>query len=260
MKKIWVIASILLLVAGTAMADPITGSNSPLSRPFVPDPGSPPPNLQIILDNIFGPGVLNAITDQSLTAVWGAVGIPPFSNINPVLAFEFTSGPANNDLQEFGMWTAHDTGGPIIRHPIFLGPAEGANDPTGPTLATVQWLTPTSGAIISAALPGYVNTGPFAGIEYGWFGFYYRFSTAAFEYTYDALNPGGVVAALAYEVPGGAAWAVAFDGDLNHPVWDFNDMVVKIESIHPAVPEPGILILLGIGLSAVGILSRRIKL
>ena len=235
----------LLMAAGAGWAAPITGFNT---RPVTigTTPGSEK-SLQTMLDEIFGLNQINAATDQKTSGVWQAATLPP-NEVFPVLKFE-ESGAAQT--HRFGIWTAFDTNGPIVTAEIFSG-AEGPG-----TIGLLQW---TDMDTVKVTVGGNVK-GTYDGIRSDWFGFYYDFiynNTNLRLYTYDELNTaspmdGRKAAALAYTKTN-AAWLIAFD-DLQVDL-DYNDFVVKVESIDP-VPIPGAVLLLGAGLARLAAYARR---
>jgi hypothetical protein len=246
-----VLALVLGLVGGV-WATPITGFNT---RPVtIGPPAGGEASVQAILDATFGAGVVNA-ADQQSAAVFSTAGVPPFANIFPQLVAEYSS---LSNSQGFGLWSGTDTSGPITQIPIFSGPA------SSPSLAMVQWLNADTVQIFGG--PG-VNSGIFTGVSYNAFGFFYQFDLGngvKTVYSYDGLNtplPLGTAGILAYKTPSGDSWEFFCD-DLTVDA-DYNDMVVKVESIHPAsvVPIPGAVLLLGSGLLGMaGLGFRRKKL
>lgn len=206
--------------------------------------------MQGALDQIFGVNALNAITDQNNQAMWAAAGLPPFNSTVPILAFEFTDA-VSQAAQVFGIWTAYDTNGPKTMIPIFFGPAGGATN-GGPTQASLQWSDATHFSISSNAPAGEVNVGNFAGIAYNYFGFYaissFDPNNPVTSFSSDLLNPNNRPGMLAYNY-NGVAWALGFETDFGFGSTDFNDMIIKIESIVPgAVPLPASVLLMGSGL------------
>jgi len=260
-RPIVVIAALVLVlgVAGSLWADTITGYNTGL-RPtnILPPSVGSELTLQQILDTYF-PGV-NAATDQQTAAVFATGGSGAAANSCPQLLAE-ESGLATSHI--FGIWTAFNTAGPITQVPIFNGAAV----PTG--RASIQWTDPNTIQIDAIAGATGINTGTFTGISQSWFGFYYDFvydGKPVTLYTYDGLNTaqqvGGFAGAhtaaiLAYSAFGNAAWIFACDDLQVEP--DYNDMVVKVESIRP-VPVPPTVLLLGSGLLGLaGLCFRRRK-
>src|SRR6185503_2573945 len=238
----WLGALPLVFSAGLALAAPIDGTND---RPVPIDSPTFGPSMQQMLDSVFGAGAVNAVSDQSSAAMWRTTALPPFAQSIPLLAFEFLcagSVCSGNDTQEFGLFSATDTGGPISFARIFLGPANaGAN-------AELNWLDADTVQVSqSGDFDAGVATGTYNGITASNFGFYYRgVNGTAFQYfSYDAMNPANgqtQAAMLAYNRASGSdTWLLAFDANARDVVgtggMDYNDMVVKIESITP-VPEP----------------------
>ena len=223
----------LLATVPLALADPFNPFNT---RPVPVNPGPETP-LQTIL-NTECPDCFNVNTDQQSAGYWRLV--TPGA-IAPLIVVEFSAWAGSNIVGMFSGTTTHD---------IFLGPA-------GPgTAALVQWTSPSSGIIFGG--PG-VNTGSFSGISYLGFGFYLRPQGGdTYYYTVDDLNPSGSPQAVAYRHMLSNTWWIAFEDLLvngGNSDGDYNDFVLRVESIYP-VPEPAAILLVGSVLLLVG---RRLR-
>lgn len=246
-------------VSSAVLADPIPVVNSSPARPvlaFDDTTGQIPtqPSLQQLLDQL-DPGIFNAYADQNPTAIWAAAAQPPNTIIVPVLSFEYN--PQENPYSgAFGLFTG--TTDALTYLPVFNNDALPGNVTGGPYTANVQWITQDSGYVqVNAPGVGQISYNAFADIPYNFFGFYAVDESGSYSFTADILNPNGTVQALAYQYPTGDYWAIAFEyQDPQSGVYDFNDLLIKVESINTAIPEPSTLILFGTGFGILGLISR----
>ncbi|MFQ5735867.1 MAG: PEP-CTERM sorting domain-containing protein [Thermodesulfobacteriota bacterium] len=179
---------------------------------------------------------------QSDTPKWGNSS-SFFPAATPTLLFEYASGAGSNAL---GLWSGFDTTA-ITGVDVFLGGA------TSGTTAVLSWATPGTNDLTISGTAGMVNNTTVSGIDPFRFGFYIKNSSGTF-YTLDQLN-GGEAMAVSFNKPGTDNWLIGFE-DTPGGDKDFNDMVVRVESIH-AVPEPSTLLLLGSGMLGFAFLRRR---
>lgn len=238
-----VVAAAVALGAASVMAAPILNDNM---RPkAINNATGGETDIQDVLNSTFGAGQVNKATDQSKSGLWGsATGVP--SSTVPTLVLEAAGNAAIN---KFGIWFGTDTSN-MLMIDLLLG---GATPVLGNRTATIDYDYGT--LIVSGPNCGTsVNCGTFTNslIDPTSFGFYFQ-SGNVMGYSIDSIN--GQTRFMAYQGPGGGAtnWIFGFeDGGDN----DFNDMVIKVESIKQ-VSAPGTLALLGLGLLGIGALRRR---
>lgn len=244
--------------SAAALAAPVAANNT---RPVVVN-GAPAgeANLQDILTGgptnpqpgVFQGSTLDVQTGQSSAAKY-TLATNPGTTI-PTFVAEYT---ANAGLQSFGIWFGTDSGS-LWKKDLFTGAAvagsfAGVSVGNG-TLEVIGSQNPASTATCGEE----VNCGFWTNalINPASFGFYFRVSpTGPTYYTADNLNTGTRSdRVLAYQNGSSTNWAFAYEDGTD---FDYNDMVVKVESIAAAVPEPTVFALLLVGLAAVGLATNR---
>lgn len=246
MKRLFLMGSLILagsLISPSAFAIPIVPNNPRPVAVTIPSSDGPGTDLQTIVNTVFpGAGIIvnNPGSTQSTSGMWANTSAYYPISV-PTLLFEYAG---LKNVNTFGIWSGNDTTA-VTGVDIFSGPANPG------TFAVLSWDTPGTNQLTISGGPG-VNNTTIIGIDPTSFGFYIKNSNGTF-YTIDQLNPGGQAMVVAFNKPKTDTWLFGFE-DIPSGDKDFNDMVVRVESI---VPEPSTLILLGSGFLGFGFLARR---
>jgi hypothetical protein len=218
-----------------------TGGELSLSQ-ILNGSGSNPP--------LFTGYTFDVLNDQQRTGLWGSSS-PSVGSTIPTLVVEYAGFSAIN---KFGIWFGTDPSN-VVTYELLLGPAT-SNTAAGVFIGngTLSVFAASSDCGIRVGCGYFTNSL----INASMFGFYFQTGNGSRVYSLDALNTNNEARFLSYQAGQTTNWAFAYEdiAFANGSDRDYNDMVVKVESVF-AVPEPSTWALMLAGLAALGFALRR---
>lgn len=192
----------------------------------------------------------DVVRDQQRAGVWASAS-PSVGSTIPTLVVEY-AGFAN--INRFGIWFGNDAQS-LVTYDLLLGPAT-AGSAAGVFIGNGTLSVFAAGSACGVSIScGYFTNSL---INASMFGFYFQTGDGSRVYSLDALNAGGESRFLSYQAGSTTNWAFAYE-DVSFAAGsdrDYNDMVVKVESV-VAVPEPSTWALLLAGIAALGVAVQR---
>lgn len=188
---------------------------------------------------------------QSTAGMWGSAS-PGVATTIPTLVIEYAGFASIN---RFGIWFGTDASN-LRTFDLLLGPA------TAGSFAAIS-IQQGHVDVIGFGCGTAVNCSG----SNGWndarisptsFGFYFQTGNGPRVYSLDSLNANGESRFLSYQAGASTNWVFAYEdiGFTNGSDRDYNDMVVKVESI-VAVPEASTTAMLAAGLGLLGFVAAR---
>ncbi len=245
---------LLLAIAVAAAFPAVIAQPIPIDNPR-PVTVNPAPageaSLQSILNGLFGPSWGMVATHQNPFGLWRAA--TSVGTTIPTIVAEYAGfAPINR----FGIWFGTDASN-VFTYDLLLGPATAGSN-AAISILNGSMTVGSSNVFDCTVLGGTrVNCGTVthAQITPERFGFYFQTASNPRAFSIDALNPGATPRVLSFQQGVTTNWALAYEDWTD---FDYNDMVVKIESIAP-VPEASTIamMLAGLGVLGAGAMLRR---